>query len=374
MHLLKTAVLCAMAILLASDSMAQNTEVLPDSAVIESRGPAPMYQDQAMYQGQMGGGGYGQGTVQYDRNGVPVSTINMAAAQAQPPIYRVSLDAMVLKLDRATQRELVLNTFTNQVYSTTGNLDPGMEVGPRLVVDYLTETKQVLQVAYFGVYNWEAYQDIVGGDNLKLPGTAGLVYNSFDSADEMHMSYSSRINSGELNLLTAEEDSAFEWLFGLRFVKIDESFSLLAVDNPLNNGRYDVETRNDLLGAQVGSRWRQHFRRCWDLESNFKVGIFGNSAKQSTLMTNVQYTNLIRNFSPERSGLSGMIDYNFSAVYRFSGNAAVRVGYNLIWVDGIARATDQLDFDTTPGVSGNNVFFRHGSFMHGAHVGLEASW
>lgn len=53
---------------------------------------------------------------------------------------------------------------------------------------------------------------------------------------------------------------------------------------------------------------------------------------------------------------------------------ALRGGYNLIWIEGVALGGNQLDFTNTTdsgrgiGTSGS------GLFLHGANVGLEAHW
>jgi hypothetical protein len=50
----------------------------------------------------------------------------------------------------------------------------------------------------------------------------------------------------------------------------------------------------------------------------------------------------------------------------------LRTGYNLIWIEGLALAPDQLDFSNT----GDDAELQDGGgvFLHGVNIGLEGRW
>ena len=48
-------------------------------------------------------------------------------------------------------------------------------------------------------------------------------------------------------------------------------------------------------------------------------------------------------------------------------------GYNLLWIEGVALAPDQLDFTNTP-TSGTGLTSSSGLFLHGFSAGLEGRW
>jgi len=56
-------------------------------------------------------------------------------------------------------------------------------------------------------------------------------------------------------------------------------------------------------------------------------------------------------------------------MYRLNNSWTLRCGYNLLWIEGVALAPDQLDFSIaqTGGQDTNG-----GIFAHGVNVGLEA--
>jgi hypothetical protein len=45
-----------------------------------------------------------------------------------------------------------------------------------------------------------------------------------------------------------------------------------------------------------------------------------------------------------------------------------------MWIEGLALAPDQLDFDFAIDPSGNQLRNGGGMFLHGVNVGLEARW
>ncbi len=58
-------------------------------------------------------------------------------------------------------------------------------------------------------------------------------------------------------------------------------------------------------------------------------------------------------------------------MYRLDDVWTLRGGYNLLWIEGVALAPDQLDFTDTP-TSGTSLDIDSGVFAHGFSAGLEA--
>jgi len=76
----------------------------------------------------------------------------------------------------------------------------------------------------------------------------------------------------------------------------------------------------------------------------------------------------------DRAGEVAMVaDLNISAIYKLNCTWAIRAGYNLMWIEGIATAPDQLDFTDTA-QSGTVIQTKGGEFFHGVNLGLEARW
>jgi hypothetical protein len=112
----------------------------------------------------------------------------------------------------------------------------------------------------------------------------------------------------------------------------------------------------------------------WAVEGWMKIGIAGTTLSQSqTLYDALSTTPFRQPQSSDTVGMGMIADMNLSAIYRFNDVWGLRVGYNLIWLTGVALAPDQWDF--TPSQAGGTGLNGTGSmFLSGANLGLEARW
>jgi hypothetical protein len=102
-----------------------------------------------------------------------------------------------------------------------------------------------------------------------------------------------------------------------------------------------------------------------------KSGLYGVASKNS-------YENIPAIGSTVRDGGSegdvaflGEID--FLATYPLCNHVAVQGGYELLWIDGIALATDQA-VNATRNISGAGIDTNGDIFYHGATCALVVTW
>ena len=71
-----------------------------------------------------------------------------------------------------------------------------------------------------------------------------------------------------------------------------------------------------------------------------------------------------------------IVDMNMSAIYRIDETWGLRVGYNLMWLTGVALAPDQWDFSGggSSSADGTGLLGTGNVFLGGANLGLEARW
>jgi len=176
-------------------------------------------------------------------------------------------------------------------------------------------------------------------------------------------SYGSDLLSLEVNY-AHELSSCFDWLAGFRYLELDE---LLHAD--LNAApqffTYDINTRNRLYGFQTGLAGSLWNGERWTLSSQLKAGIFHNSAAHaSQLNTGVTQPAL---GSANRAALVGEI--SVLAEYAITDSLSARFGYDLLWLETVALASDQIpatNLFTQQGIAADG-----GVFYHGALVGLQ---
>jgi Putative beta barrel porin-7 (BBP7) len=297
------------------------------------------------------------------------------------PCNYVWAEALILSRDnQAHNRPLVLDLNTNEVLLSTDDLDFDWDGGLRVGYCTCISDRWRIEFGYLGVFDQSASADVELADSLMLPGDLGLQVNNFFGADDVDVHYSSDLHSFESNLVRCccycdgpNHCQSIELLTGFRYIHFGEEFSLSSFDSQEGTTVYDVETENNLYGAQIGARYRA-CRGGWSWETTGKTGIYGNDMEQSQKPL-VDFPNFV--FRPGRSSdesdVSFVADLNFTAIYQLTRIWGLRSGYNLIWLEGVALAPEQLDFSNTPN-SGKNLADGGGVFLHGVNIGLEARW
>jgi hypothetical protein len=303
-----------------------------------------------------------------------------------PSVYG-SVEALFLKRDNQSfdQPAVITGGWPN-AYDTvlsTGDLDFDWEPGLRAVAGIrLNEcTGWGLEGSYFGLFNADAASLAVATDvgaPLTLPGGLGPALNAFQAADQIQLDYGSELHSADLSLVRCRDGAAgcrsVEWMAGFRYLDLSETFGITGrsdINGLPVSGVYNVRTDNNLYGAQLGARLRRCRGRLSG-EVTGKAGIYYNDASQDQFILD------FGDIEPRRDGRASgdhtafLGEVNLSAIYQLTGVWGLRVGYNLIWIEGVALAPDQLDFSAATDVT--QLSSNGGLFLHGVNVGLEARW
>jgi len=241
------------------------------------------------------------------------------------------------------------------------------------------------EIGYFGVYGMSASRStaVAPPNFLQMPGPLGNLLTA--DGETATVKYNSVINSAEANVFRTSNywreytDSwlTLDWLAGFRYVGVEEQASI-AADCCVNDASkipvpYSVRTRNNMFGGQIGSRARWTWDR-WALEGWAKAGILGNAEKQIQDPL-IDYTGFQQRGTLSAAGTDvGFIgDINLSAIYRLTDVWGIRVGYNTVWIGGLALAPNQFNFANTS-TAGTGLNSGDGIFLSGANLGLEARW
>lgn len=261
-----------------------------------------------------------------------------------------------------------------------------------------------MEFSYFGLFEGTASAVVVKPDPaayLIFPNN--LVGNAFKDMSRVQVNYSSWLNSFEANLpcccgccdesgcskvsdecgcgKASDECGcgevrcrSFEWFTGFRYVNLGERLDIETqrIVAGVEYGSYDIRTANHLYGAQIGARLRRSLDR-FGWEATGKAGIFGNDAQQSqSVIDSHNFPLPGRTVSSSRGGVACLSELNLSALYRLTDIWNLKVGYNAMWIAGLALAPDQLDFSLAAAPGG--LTSSGGTFLHGVNAGLEARW
>ncbi len=163
---------------------------------------------------------------------------------------------------------------------------------------------------------------------------------------------------------------------GIRNVVINERFHMAAIgfDSAMYNANYDVTSQNNLLGFQAGGdlmwtncNWRAGFRG--------KAGPYINTTGQTSRVVIVDgfatANPADRNESAGLRTLSFVGEFGAVGMYQLRPRAAIRASWDLIMVNELTLAPNQMVFQIpVPPIASHTGFLLY----QGASLGLELVW
>lgn len=188
-----------------------------------------------------------------------------------------------------------------------------------------------------------------------------------DTASDIAGAYSSQLYSFEINGRNEITDR-LTFLAGFRYVDLQEELGLTQDVLAVHRIDYAFNARNHLAGFQMGLDSQLLTWRRVSVEGILKAGIYGNSADNDAAITvagaPAGYS------SASKCGAAFVGELDFAALYAITDHLAVRGGYQMLWIDGVALASRQLEVSDPLSHTGA-VDARGTVFYHGAFVGLE---
>jgi len=306
-------------------------------------------------------------------------------------------DALFLQRNNAAIDRPIVgdSTAPNVAVVSTGDLQSTIGTGARLLYGNYGEDDIGWEVGYVGIYGMSATRVVTSpGFSLQAFNPNFASQTGLDQAAGARVTDNASINSVELNMVFHEYDGGFnrrsgrpwqrydgydgghiDWIAGFRWANLEDAavLSMPPRTSP-QSSTYGVNATSNLFAAQVGTRGRMAFEQ-WAVEGWMKIGIAGTALSQSqTMFDALSPTTPFRQpTSSDTAGMGMIADMNLSAIYRINEVWGLRVGYNLMWLTGVALAADQWDF--APSQAGGTNLNGSGSiFLSGANLGLEARW
>jgi hypothetical protein len=192
-----------------------------------------------------------------------------------------------------------------------------------------------IEFRYFGIHGWRS--------DIEVPFVSLYNRSELDST-EVNL----RRRLGRLSLL-----AGFRWVEFMDESQLDAAFFF-----PISIG---TNINNHLYGGQIGvdgTLWDNGCRL--RLDSFLKAGVYYNHIDSTTFVSAGQVFVEFQD-SVDRTAFVG--ELGLLGVYEWSDNWALRAGYQLLWLEGIALAPEQFGSLDTSGL-----------FAHGAVIGVEFAY
>ncbi|MBL9123341.1 MAG: BBP7 family outer membrane beta-barrel protein [Planctomycetaceae bacterium] len=286
------------------------------------------------------------------------------------------------------------NNSTHHVFDTD-NLDFVFQPGLRLLVGRRFTECWALEGSFLGLFKWDE-QNAIRDASPNIHATTGNLFSPltrFGSPAVIGLDFNtlvaarlqSQFNNAELNfrqqLYSTPPAMQISALYGFRYINLREQFqfqseSLLPLPTGTANS-VDVRTGNNLYGVQLGGAFDlQLYSWCWfNIEA--KGMIFGNSESQNTQFTTGPIggpgTTLTSGLAQTRATLGA--DVSVTLVWAFTPRLLGRVGYQGIFLDGLALAANNFARNAPFLTTGPTQLDRDGHLtFQGPFAGLTLTW
>ena len=268
-----------------------------------------------------------------------------------------SATAGAVMMHRSHARPLTLVTQRGAERANVTHLDLDFAGGPRAGLIWHSDCGLDLELSYFGIDGWSD-RLAVADANLSSPLAPDVMF------DQAGAAYASELHSAEINLRQSL-NCRTTWLAGFRWVELHES-ALAQASGELGSGNTTIRTHNHLYGYQVGAE-----RILWEgcsgfrLDGHIKAGVYGNSGGHLAVSTG---SFSVGNAYVREHHAAFVGQYGFIGRYPLTEFLSVFGGYELMWIDGVALAPNQLP---NPALSTD---FGDTAFYHGGILGIAGSF
>ncbi len=360
------------------------------------------------------GGGIGDSTVaaplSYPEQGADSSGLSHSAR------WTVSAETLILDRTGTADRTLVelvpgtvafnqvVNEPSTQVLNSK-DLDQGFSPGFRLGATYKVDSDYSLELSFFRVDGWDSTQSIGTGNPLnwlvmKAPG--GFFQTQDFPYQSMIWDYTTDLYSAEFNV-RHKLSERITLLGGFRWLQLNENLqgSLGPPDQYLPNWKYtpgdnlyDVQqieyqgtpatgafppfwntsTTNNLYGLQIGVDGKLFERGPFSIDTLIKAGGYLNRASESTTVS-IQKVLFQSGGSENHAAFVGEV--GLQCKYLFASGLALKLGYEAVWLEGVALAPGQIQETYIGGlasVTSLGINSGSGVLFHGVTAGLEYSF
>ena len=297
-------------------------------------------------------------------------------------------------------------------YTTTGqpfDLAPGARVtiGKSLGTD-CADRDRALEFIYYGGMNWDDYAGWNAQQNGVIVTPLNELAPGFNGAGRFETTVRSDFNSWEWNYRMrrrlgrdqlvmspggswkrhAERGFLPGLILGTRLARVTENFTMASSRPDINNpelppvppsqfsGYYEIGTENWLLGMNLGAELISQ-------NEFFYWGLRGRAAPAMTFANMSQYalgvnttdigpegtTNLRDSASQLGAGFIG--DLTIMAGWNITPNFALQIGYDFLWVAGIATSEKQFNLDNR---DIGDIDAGGQTFYNGVSFGCYGSW
>jgi hypothetical protein len=249
------------------------------------------------------------------------------------------------------------------------SLGLGWEAGFELAANRsLNQQGRSIEARFFQIHSGEAVSTV--GTPVSLVGFQGVLSSAVLGVTnhDVTAAYSALLRNVELNVNQQVRD-CWTWCLGFRYVNLEDELGL-------SQGTFfthRVRTQNNLFGGQVGAASCLWSRDRLALDATAKAGLYFDQATSDYSFRFPAIPVADTDLSAVQNQLSFVGEIGLVGTYRLTDRIALRGGYQLLWIEGVAMAPDQFAA-VAPAPNTMAIKTDGGVFYHGAIAALEITW
>ena len=319
---------------------------------------------------------------------VPGQAVGNIASAASRNVF-FGLNALVFDRDFEDDVFITRNNVDEQLLSTDANT--GNFGGVEFFLGSRGSDGRGFEGRYWGLFVDESSKTLSGGPfgtyitdlhNVIWPTTGMDLETLFNAADSHTVTRDNEIHNVEFNRLrrvgsfNGRANGTYELLHGVRWFEFNEEFDWDVISSIAPTSIfYDTETRNSLVGYQIGGRSEFFVGNRMRFNVGTKTGIYNNRVRVDQQITSdtgifAQVNGEDFNFRDAKNDIAFIGELNLGTSFHMTQRSRLNLGYRVIGVSGLALAPNQLNnFNFVPAI--RNIQSNGSLLLHGAVFGLE---
>ncbi|MGO8746137.1 MAG: BBP7 family outer membrane beta-barrel protein [Thermoguttaceae bacterium] len=294
------------------------------------------------------------------------------------------IDALALRRDATHNQDFQELGPGGPVVLSTEQMDFDFRAGVKAMIGHTLNDCVSVEALYFAVDSWSVGESVSNGAGNLFSPFSNFGLNPIPGATVDNNTFASihsfsQLQNFELNLrrqlpMPAERLTA-SILFGLRYIDLPEHFEYFTSNTTAGSitNLVDVQTGNQMVGAQVGAMFEFYLENRWWANFEIKGAFFDDMAQQATTYT--QSGSAPVPFATRQDGTSYLVDIDLTFLYRWTPHLATRIGYQAMWLEQVATASANFNSDLYALQNGHGELNQSSNIIyHGPHAGIMFTW
>jgi hypothetical protein len=285
------------------------------------------------------------------------------AAPVVAPTWSISAGGIWLHRSRP-ESAAIATPPTGTPGVTINGTDFGFDWGAGVDVGLMHRGKRgyIWEARYFNSNDADAAYNIPNITTFRIAGIGVTILGG----GSLNSTYSTKLDSSELNLHKMLNDRVTIFS-GFRWIELHDTLRV-NMATPATFTRWDEN--NHMYGGQVGTNWA-----LLDPNSAFRLNLSGKAGAYSNEACNRFTSTIVSGNHQEDSEIAFVGESSLTATYFFTEHLALRGGYQVMWLDNVALASDAAAATRQiAGGTSSPVITDGRLFYNGATAAVEFVW